>query len=80
MNIKKLKEVLESMVVPDWWYAINEGLKIDALVLYENYMFWEYFYYSEKGERIDHKIFTTESEAYLYLLGRIKTQLTTFKR
>jgi hypothetical protein len=80
MNIRKLKAVLESMAVPHRWYSINDGLKVDALVLYENYRYWEFFYYSEKGDRLDHKIFETEHEACLYFLDKIRFQLDLLKR
>ncbi|MCH5716912.1 hypothetical protein [Niabella hibiscisoli] len=80
MNVEELKTILKSLNVPDQWYAINDGLKADALILYENYKCWELFYYSERGDRLDHKVFETEEEACLYLLERIKTQASFLKR
>ncbi len=80
MNVEELKRILQSLNVPDQWYVLNNGLKADALVLYENYRYWEFFYYSERGERLDHKMFETEDEACLYLLEKIKMQVSSFKR
>lgn len=74
MDVRELKDVLGSMAVREQCYAISDGLKIDALVLYKKNMVWDFFYYREKGERIGHRVFKTESEACLYLLDRIKTR------
>jgi hypothetical protein len=37
MDVKELRKRWEDMKILHRWNAINEGLKIDALILYKNY-------------------------------------------
>ena len=78
MNLTELKKELEDNNVPERWYSIDEGLKPDACNLYKNYSLWEYFYLSEKGERMDCKIFDNDNAAYEHLLEKMKRQLKVF--
>lgn len=79
MNLLELKDKLYWNNVPNHWYSLDEGLKPDACILFKNYSKWEFFYLDEKGERRDHRIFSTAEEAYEYLWKKMKNQLEIFK-
>jgi len=65
--IKKLKEKR----IRDSAYSLEGGLPGDKYVLSDDgYGTWS-VYYSERGERLDEKKFTSESEACFYLLERL---------
>lgn len=79
MDKQTLISKLQSNNIPERWYSINEGLKPNACIIYENYSLWEYFYLDEKGERLDYKIFSNEEEAYEHLWNKMKYQAKIFK-
>jgi hypothetical protein len=79
MDLLELKDRLYWANVPDRWYSLNEGLKPDACILYENYSRWEFFYLDEKGGRNDFKVFSNAEEAYDYLWSKMEYLLQSSK-
>lgn len=79
MNLIELKDKLCRYNVPGRWYALDEGLKPDACILLRNYRIWEYFYLTERGERLDHRVFDNAEDAYAFLWDKMKHQLEIFK-
>lgn len=75
MSIEELKQNIKSWSVPNTLYSINEGLKPNAYILYENYGQWDFFYLNEKGERIDCKTFNSNSDAYNYLWVKLYKEM-----
>lgn len=80
MTLSELKKLLTSYNIPERWYSLNEGLKLDAFILHNNYSKWEYFYLDEKGEKHDFILFLNESDALDYLWKKLKRQSEIFKR
>jgi hypothetical protein len=78
MTIFDLQKKLYESNVPERWYSLNQGLKPDALILYKNYSHWEFFYLSEKGDKLDFKLFLNESDAFEYFWKKILKQLDVF--
>lgn len=75
MNIAKLKNELNEMHVPARFYSINDSLKTDAYILNCVYGQWEYFYFDEKGERLEEKKFENEEAAAEFFLTKIKNEM-----
>ncbi|MDO4729394.1 MAG: hypothetical protein Q4B43_10390 [Bacteroidota bacterium] len=67
MNINELINKLEKKNISKDLYSLDGYLKSDALILREQSLCWEVFYFDEKGNEQDNKIFETESEACEYL-------------
>lgn len=78
MNLLELKDKLYWCNVPDRWYSLNDGLKPDACILYQNYSKWEFFYLDEKGGRHDYRIFNNDEEAFNHLWKKMENQLEVF--
>lgn len=74
MNVTQLINELDRMRVPKSFYSINDGLKTDAYILNYVYGRWEYFYFDEKGNRLDEKNFLNEEEAVEFFLKRIRSE------
>ncbi len=80
MTLDELKKRLHDHNVPERWYSLDNGLKSDAIILYKNYYKWEYFYFDEKGNRLQQKTFDKEEEAFDYFWEKILRELQFFKR
>lgn len=72
MNIFDLQNELNKLGIPKSWYSINEGLKSDAHILQEIYGKWHYYYFDERGNRENEKIFENESQACDYIYKKLK--------
>lgn len=72
MNREELKEELKKLNIPWEHYSLYGDLVRDSIVLYKNYDNWEVFYYDERGNRLDQKIFRSESTACEYILKHFK--------
>lgn len=75
MTVEELKQNIISWNVPGSLFSINEGLKPNAYVLFENYGKWEFFYLDEKGQRMDYKVFYHSSDAYDYLWKKLYEEM-----
>lgn len=75
MDIKQLELELSNLNVPNSYYSINGSLKTDAYILNKVYSKWEYFYFDEKGNKENYRIFDEESDACNYLLEKLKVEL-----
>lgn len=71
MTFEKLKENIVIWKVPATLYSINEGLKPNAYIIFENYGKWEFFFLDEKGERIGHHYFNDSDDAFDYLWKKL---------
>jgi hypothetical protein len=74
------KNLVNKFNVPDSWYSVNGELKSDACILYKNYSMWEYFYFSEKGDRYDCKVFENEDSAFDFLWNKMKYLLRFYNK
>lgn len=79
MKKSDLLDMLKKNQVPESWYSLDDGLKMDAFVIIENYSCWEFFYLDEKGDRQDFHLFSREEEAYDYLWSKIDYDLRVFR-
>lgn len=71
MNREILEKKLEEKGVKNIYYSLYGELKPDSIVLYQNYKKWEVFYFSERGEKENEKIFFSESEACEYIYNNL---------
>jgi hypothetical protein len=76
VNIKQLENTLLKMNVSSSYYTINGSLKTDTYVLNEVHGKWEYFYFDEKGNRQNYKVFEKEEEACNLFLSIIKNEIS----
>lgn len=67
MNIATLREKLEMLGITPNEYSLNEGLYPDRVILHDDYVKWEVFYFSERGTRHNERIFASEREACEYM-------------
>ena len=75
MDVTCLIQKLDEMGVPKRFYTINGDLSSDTCVLNHVYGKWEYFYFDEKGNQNDYKIFENENDACMYLLGILENEM-----
>ncbi len=75
MTLEKLKENIFNWEVPESLYSINEGLKPNAYIIFENYNKWEFFFLDEKGERMEFTFFRDSEEAYEYLWEKLYKEM-----
>ncbi len=76
MNIMQLLDELLKMNVSKSYYSINESIRTDTYVLNELHGKWEYFYFDEKGNQQNYKIFDKEKDACEFFLDTIKKELS----
>lgn len=74
MNIKELEQALSNMHVPVEFYSLNGDILPDRIVLLKNYFKWEVFYFDERGNRDQEKIFSSEEEACDYIFQYFEKQ------
>ena len=75
MNISILVKKLEEMGVPKRIYSINGHLAPDTYFLNQIYDRWECFYFDERGEQNDYRVFYSEHEACNYFLKVLKEEM-----
>lgn len=76
MNISSLVEKLEELGVPKRYYSINGKLSSDTYILNEVYGKWEYFYFDEKGNKNNVKLFDNENDACLHLYEVLENEMS----
>ncbi|MCS6973596.1 MAG: hypothetical protein N2044_05610 [Cyclobacteriaceae bacterium] len=74
MNREELKQKLDELKVYPGFYSLEGELLPDRIVLYQNYAKWEVFYFDERGNRDNEKVFFSESEACNYIYEHFKKQ------
>ncbi len=75
MDILNLVEKLDEIGVPKRYYSINGDLSSDTYILNEVYGKWEFFYFDEKGNRNNYKIFTNVNDACMHMLSILKAEI-----
>ena len=75
MDILDLVKILDEIGVPKRYYSINGDLSSDTYILNEIYGKWECFYFDEKGNRNNYKIFTNVNDACMYMLSILKAEI-----
>lgn len=70
MNKFILKKKLDFLNIDKNSYSLDGVSLPDRIVLYNSYQNWEVFYFDERGNKDDEKIFHSEEEAcnYIYKL------------
>lgn len=79
MTKNLFKEKIYQNNVPDSWYSINEGIKLDSYILIKNKDYWDFFYCDERGETSLHRIFENENLALDFLWEKIEQNIKLFK-
>lgn len=74
MNKNKLKYKLDNLNIYRGYYSLEGELLPDRIVLFQNFDIWEVFYFDERGNRNNEKVFTSESEACEYIYNHFKLQ------
>lgn len=74
MKIDELKIKLKELGVPGVLYSLRGGAPSEKYCIQEKDGRW-YTYYSERGERTNERIFSSEDEACEDLLRRLKREL-----
>jgi len=74
MDKKELKLQLEKLKVYPGYYSLDGDIMPDRIVLYQNYHRWEVFYFDERGNRENERVFMSESDACNYILEHFKKQ------
>lgn len=80
MTLQELKERISENAVPDRRYSLNDGIKIGAYILINNYGTWEYFYLDEKGNREDNRFFSSDSQAFEFLWKKLEYALSIMRQ
>lgn len=76
MTKEELKIELAKLGVRESNYSLNEGLKIDAMILEDlGGGLYKSFYYDEKGNDSDMNLHKSEVDAYKSLLDNFKEEL-----
>ena len=75
MNVTGLIRKLDEIGVPKRDYSINGDLLPDTHFLNQVYGKWEYFYFDEKGNKEDYRMFDNESDACKYMLGMLENEI-----
>ncbi len=72
MNKVKLKEKLDNLAVNEKFYSLNGNLLPDRVILYNSYDQWLVFYFDERGNKNEERIFNSENEACQYIYNYFK--------
>lgn len=75
MTLDKLKENIIIWEVPESLYSINDGLKPNAYIIFENYGKWEFFFLDEKGKRSGHVFFYNSEDGFDYLWQKLFSEI-----
>lgn len=76
MTIEEFKAKIVEYNVPERLYSLNDGVKLDALILYQNYSIWEVFYRDEMNCRHDLGVFRVQTEALDFLWMKFEHEVT----
>ena len=74
MTREELKHKLDSLNICPKFYSLEGNSLPDCIVLFENYSKWEVFYFDERGNRDNEKVFLSENDAYNYIYEYFKQQ------
>jgi hypothetical protein len=74
MNRNELKCKLDKLNVFTGFYSLEGELLPDRIVLFHNYDIWEVFYFDERGNRDNEKVFLSENEACEYIFEHFNQQ------
>ena len=74
MKLEELKEKLKQHNVPESMCSIDDGLKLEAYVIINNYGIWECFFYT-RGEREDYISAGNEEIAYDWLWRHVEEEM-----
>ena len=77
MNKVGLKNRLEVLNTYSGFYSLEGELLPDRIVLYQNHDRWEVFYFDERGNRDQEKVFYSESDACQYIYEYFRRQKET---
>jgi hypothetical protein len=80
MNRNELKYKLDKLNVFIGFYSLEGELLPDRIVLFHNYDIWEVFYFDERGNRNNEKLFSSENEACKYIYEHFKQQKAMAKK
>lgn len=75
MNVSCLIQKLDEIGVPKRYYSINGNLLPDTCILNQVYGKWEYFYFDEKGNKDDYRMFDNESDACEYMFRILENEM-----
>ena len=75
MNVLCLVEKLEELGVPKRYYSINGSLSSDTYMLNQVYNKWEYFYFDERGNKTNYKVFDSENDACMHLYKVLENEM-----
>lgn len=76
MNIKELRAILNELSIPNRYYSINGNISSDTYIFQQVYNYWECFYIDERGNQNDYHRFYHESDACIYFLNTLKTEMS----
>jgi len=74
MTRTELKQKLDALNVHPGFYSLDGELLPDRVVLFDNYGKSEVFYFDERGNRVNVKIFSSELDAHNYIYEYFKKQ------
>jgi len=72
MNRIELKNRLDELKIQSCYYSLKGEILPDRIVLYQNYAKWEVFYFDERGNRDNEKVFCSEDDACNYIYEYFK--------
>lgn len=75
MTYQDLINNIQASKIPASLYSIEEGLKPNAYILYRNYDKWEYFFLSERGDKLDQRIFDKSEIAFDFFWEKLQNEL-----
>jgi hypothetical protein len=67
MNTNELRIKLDKLGINPNFYSLDGELLPDRIVLYNLYSEWQVFYFDERGNRDNEKIFNSEQKACEYI-------------
>jgi hypothetical protein len=74
MNRQELKYKLDELGINAGFYSLSGELLPDRIVLFQYYNKWEVFYFDERGNRNNERIFHSESDACDYIYDYLRKQ------
>ena len=81
MNLKEIKKIYENSNLKGYFsYSFEGELIPDCTIIYQIYHKWEVFYFDERGNRNNMKLFYSESELCEYLLNEINNNIAFVKK
>lgn len=74
MNKNKLKQELDKLGIDENYYSLEGELIPDRTVLYQSYHEWQVFYFDERGNKDQIKVFNSEEDACKYIYEQLKEE------